>query len=501
MSKSRILRFISQLHIAAFWILTSVLLYKMIDRKIHKNHDQNLLQHCKHLAVRHPVTEKKPIAVVVTSYNNETFCEKNLESIFDQTYNNYRVIYIDDASTDNTFKKVSDYIALRGMGEKVTLIRNKERKLKTANLYHGVHLCQDHEIAAIVDGDDWLSCNDALETINSYYQDPTVWVTYGSTTTHPKVKEFPCIPVPEKSLANRTTRFEPFRASMLRTFYAGLFKVIPLTELCFNGDFLQSADDVAYMTALFEMAPKHIRFCSKVLYVINDSNPIRSIFQEPSLQEVLHRSLSHRTPIDLLPPHFDPTCIKTKAMLQKIPLIVLSKNPQNLLKNLKSYQQHPSPLSRITVVYKDTHKNTASFENLATLFPDVEFIKNAPPITLFNQDTPYILIASDDRILDRLIDLKAHLEHLEKSKGEAFFLNLPISSLKTRSLMNNTSFALTAAIAAQPENYLDSFLVLVKSDLAIKGLQNWLDNTPFLEGLLSANGISFISQNPLQESF
>ena len=47
--------------------------------------------------------EKKNKFVIITpSYNNEEWVEPNLASMLNQTYTNWRTIYINDCSTDNT---------------------------------------------------------------------------------------------------------------------------------------------------------------------------------------------------------------------------------------------------------------------------------------------------------------------------------------------------------------------------------------------------------------
>src|SRR5690348_12693937 len=86
----------------------------------------------------YPVTEQKPFVVVIASYNNESLYEKNLQSVFEQKYDNYRVIYIDDASTDKTYEKVTDYVAKQGKESQVTLIRNAKNRGPTENYYRAV---------------------------------------------------------------------------------------------------------------------------------------------------------------------------------------------------------------------------------------------------------------------------------------------------------------------------------------------------------------------------
>ena len=52
---------------------------------------------------------ERSIVVCIPSFNNEAFCRECLESVFIQDYENFRVIYIDDASTDSTNKYVYEF--------------------------------------------------------------------------------------------------------------------------------------------------------------------------------------------------------------------------------------------------------------------------------------------------------------------------------------------------------------------------------------------------------
>ena len=48
------------------------------------------------------ITENLLISVIVPNYNHSKFLEERLDSIFKQTYQNFEVILLDDASTDNS---------------------------------------------------------------------------------------------------------------------------------------------------------------------------------------------------------------------------------------------------------------------------------------------------------------------------------------------------------------------------------------------------------------
>ncbi len=108
------------------------------------------------LVLHNLIAQEKPLVVVIPSYNNAQWYERNLSSIFAQKYTNYRVVYVDDCSTDNTYELVNTYVKENGYQNKTTLIKNTKNKGALANLYDAIHSCDDSEIILMVDGDDWL---------------------------------------------------------------------------------------------------------------------------------------------------------------------------------------------------------------------------------------------------------------------------------------------------------------------------------------------------------
>ena len=51
------------------------------------------------------------VSVIVTSYNYESYINKTLESIINQTYRNFEIIVVDDCSSDKSVDIVKDFIA------------------------------------------------------------------------------------------------------------------------------------------------------------------------------------------------------------------------------------------------------------------------------------------------------------------------------------------------------------------------------------------------------
>lgn len=220
------------------------------------------------------ITSNKNFVILVPSYNNAKYYKKNLESIISQTYPFYRVLYFDDCSTDETFEKVSKWIESNGCQEKMTLIHNQQNQGALYNIYSGVNQCKDDEIVVILDGDDAFASDRVLETLNAYYNDPNVWLTYGQFINYPDYEVGFNVPIPIEELKSAKLRFMTWRTSHLRTFYAALFKKIHVEDLQYQGHFLETTYDVAMMLPMLEMAREHAFFTPDILYIYNDENPI-----------------------------------------------------------------------------------------------------------------------------------------------------------------------------------------------------------------------------------
>ncbi len=79
-----------------------------------------------------------PIVVVIPSYNNKDWYKRNLDSVFNQKYHNYRVIYLDDASPDGTGPLVKGYIKEKKQNHRVKFIQNEKRVGALANTYRSL---------------------------------------------------------------------------------------------------------------------------------------------------------------------------------------------------------------------------------------------------------------------------------------------------------------------------------------------------------------------------
>jgi len=217
------------------------------------------------------VRGERHIVVIIPSYNNAEWYKRNLASIFDQRYENYNVIYIDDVSTDGTYDQVCAYVKERGQEHRVAVFRNEKNMGALYGVYHAVHACDDKTIMTVVDGDDWLKHDGVFAALNEAYDDKNILMTYGQYEEYPVWKLGQCREFPQEVIEKAAYRRFYWYSSQLRTFYAGLFKRVKMEDLQLGGEFFRAGGDLSYMFPMLEMAGGRIRFMSEVSYVYNQT--------------------------------------------------------------------------------------------------------------------------------------------------------------------------------------------------------------------------------------
>ncbi len=215
----------------------------------------------------------KQFVIVIPSFNNEKYCEKNILSALEQNYFNYRIIFIDDCSKDNTFELVSNIVNNHRNKDKCLLIKNEKNLGALNNLYNAINSCSDNEIIVTLDGDDWLFHENVLSKLNNYYSED-IWCTYGQYITYPDNTQGVCSQIQPEVIKKSLYRKSKWSSSHLRTFYAKLFKLINIEDLKTNNNFYSMAWDLAIMFPILEMSGNHSKFIDEILYVYNTENPI-----------------------------------------------------------------------------------------------------------------------------------------------------------------------------------------------------------------------------------
>ena len=55
------------------------------------------------------------VSIILTNYNKGKYLKKSIESVLNQTYQNFELIIVDDASTDGSDKIIKNYINLKNV--------------------------------------------------------------------------------------------------------------------------------------------------------------------------------------------------------------------------------------------------------------------------------------------------------------------------------------------------------------------------------------------------
>lgn len=264
----------------------------------------------------------KHFVIVIPSFNNERYCEKNIKSALEQKYFNYRIIFTDDCSQDNTFNLVNNFVSNHPNASKCTLIQNKQRVGALENLYNMIHSCKDNEIVLTVDGDDWLPHNNVLNYLNKIYSTNDVWMTYGQYKNSTDGGNGVADRYPDNIVRNNSFRDFKWCASHLRTFYSWLFKNINKEDLMYEGKFLPMTWDLGMMFPMLEMAGTRSKFLSEILYTYNLENPINDHKVNVKLQQLLDRTIRKKPKYKRI----EESPIKTLAERKNVGLILIATN-------------------------------------------------------------------------------------------------------------------------------------------------------------------------------
>ena len=118
--------------------------------------------------------EQPLVSVVMPAFNAGKYIQAAIQSIFDQTYDNWELIIIDDASNDNTFS-----IACTFQNDlKVTILQNETNRGIVYSRNKGIALAKGKYIA-ILDSDD-IALPMRLELQVNYMQDHPALGAIGS---------------------------------------------------------------------------------------------------------------------------------------------------------------------------------------------------------------------------------------------------------------------------------------------------------------------------------
>lgn len=385
---------------------------------------------------------EKKLVVIIPSYNNKLWYEKNLSSIFAQKngnkpYNNWSIIYVDDCSNDGQYEGIQKFVAQSGYADRCKLVRNTWRRGALANIYGAVLECPNDAVVLLVDGDDWLAHDHVFERVNKEYQNSDVWMTYGQDESFPEGNGHHSQPFHDWVVQNNAYR-QAFigrncilSATHLRTCYAWLFKQVNVNDLLHEGKFYTMAWDGAFMLPMLEMAGSHARFIPEVLYIYNMSNPINDFKRDIQLLMTLAREIGNSKSYQRLN---EP---KINQIGDNVDVVAFSYNrPLQLYALLESMQAYLKGMGVASVIYRASNEQfEQGYEQVKKDFPTFKFFKqdnqhaaedfkSLVMKATFETPNEHIIFAVDDDVVKDFVDLRACTVALEKTKAYGFYLRM-----------------------------------------------------------------------------
>jgi len=388
-----------------------------------------------------------PLVVIIRSYENDKdLVEKNLSSFFEQDYENFRIIYINDASTKDTMKFARDITARYHQEHRVTFIDNKERQGSLSNVYAAMHSLADHEVAIIWDGDDWCYDKNALNIFNKHYSDENVWVTFGHYVAWPSGEPGHAEPFPDNVIAENSFRSYrlPNKRGILpvtatRACRSWLFKSLPLESFLYTNPidedmywmdtFYPMAEDYSYMVPMLEKAGFHHKCILDITYVYNLTNPISDARVNRYLQaRCVRHSLAHKP----FQPIQNPIFIEDRKATDTVALVLLSNNaPEKMFATLNDLRAKITPFTEFVVLYQADDFTESRYQRIASQLKNVTCIpcshQNVGHVmhaALASIKSNYVLLANDNSKTERTIEIYNAMMLLKKTQTNLFYYAL-----------------------------------------------------------------------------
>lgn len=223
--------------------------------------------------------------IIIPMYNVENWVETTVKSVLSQTYKNYQCIIVDDMSTDESYEIVKKLIST---DDRFILVKNEEKKYALKNIVDAINISNPsvEDVIVTLDGDDWFTNINVLETIKNVYEKQNCLVTYGNHINYPDgLPYWSLFEYPSDVVENNSYRSFRFLASHLRTFKYKVWKKIKQEDLLdSSGAYFKMGWDLAIMFPMLEMTGEKAFFVKDACYVYNNQNPLNDYKVDHKLQ-------------------------------------------------------------------------------------------------------------------------------------------------------------------------------------------------------------------------
>lgn len=219
--------------------------------------------------------QKPHLKLIINCGPSEEYIGACLSSVRRQNYRNWEAYVTVDPCGDDTPLAAHDASA---GDQRFHVYNNPVRLYAMCNLINGIERSQaaPEDVIVVLDGDDWLATDKALEVIAATYERHDCWGTYGSwvsnDSTHTGLPRGQWPPYPDSTTDFRHAQW---LGTALRTWKKWLWDLIDDGDFRDgNGKYFRVTEDQAAMLPILEMCgTSRARHMPEVLMVYNRTTP------------------------------------------------------------------------------------------------------------------------------------------------------------------------------------------------------------------------------------
>ena len=347
--------------------------------------------------------KENTLRIVTPCWNSGQYVIRCINSIKNQSVQNWKCYLCNDVSTDDTLDYIKKHTA---DDNRFVIIDNTEKRYVSGNYFHTLHReeINDQDICINIDGDDWLpEDNKVFERVLAAY-DPDTWITFGQFREYSgRGQRDGWAKMPNWTLLRKTT---DWRATHLRTFKTWLFRKIDKRDLISGDSFWQSAGDLSFMIPMLEMAgPEHSKLLTSYNYIYNTESDIND-HKRGDIQKKCAHGIFQRPPY---------------KKFKNMNVIIFSKDRacqlDLLLRSIKDLWENWYEF-KIDVIWTYSNEDfKAGYEKIMKDHPDISFIGQAvnfkdSVVSATNTQKEYTMFLVDDIVFKEPFKLRDDFEKL-----------------------------------------------------------------------------------------
>jgi len=227
---------------------------------------------------------KDMITVVIPAFNHEKFISQAIESVLSQSYQNFKIIIIDDFSTDSTPVICEKYSKT---DKRINFIRNNKNLGAHNSINYGITLAESSYIS-ILNSDDVFT-NTKIEKSISIINNMDVDLVFGT------VKFIDA----ESNIIKKGITFDWYKRAL-----NFLSKTNDLLLSILNENFVVTTSNMVFKRELWEKNGgfKNLRYCHDLEFLMNSSLNGKIIFDDKHthvLYRVHEKNTIKETPINV----------------------------------------------------------------------------------------------------------------------------------------------------------------------------------------------------------